>query len=104
MTTKDELETANLLSVIAKREQKEEKKAVAIRGEKTQMSLNERQQFLVEGLPNISAILAKRLLLHFGSIRDIANATEEELQEVDGIGKNIASEIIRVLNSNYLDK
>ena len=104
MTTKDELETANLLSVIAKREQKEEKKAVAIRGEKTQMSLNERQQFLVEGLPNISAILAKRLLLHFGSIKDIANATEEELQEVDGIGKNIASEIIRVLNSNYLDK
>ncbi|MCJ7570526.1 MAG: DEAD/DEAH box helicase [Candidatus Thermoplasmatota archaeon] len=104
MTTKDELETANLLSVIAKREQKEEKKAVAIRGEKTQMSLNERQQFLVEGLPNISAILARRLLLHFGSIRDIANATEEELQEVNGIGKNIASEIIRVLNSNYLDK
>jgi Fanconi anemia group M protein len=104
MTTKDEIETANLLSVIAKREQKEEKKAVAIRGEKTQMSLNERQQFLAEGLPNISAILARRLLLHFGSIRDIVNATEEELQEVDGIGKNIASEIIRVLNSNYLDK
>jgi len=104
MTTKDEMETANLLSVIAKREQKEEKKAVAIRGEKTQMSLNERQQFLIEGLPNISAVLAKRLLLHFGSIKDIANATEEELQEVNGIGKNIASDIIRVLNSNYLDK
>ena len=104
MTTKDELETAKLLSVIANREQKEEKKVVAIRGEKTQMSLYERQQFFVEGLPNISGILAKRLLIHFGSIRDIANATEEELQEVDGIGKNIASEIMRVLNSNYLEK
>lgn len=104
MITKDELETANLLNVIAKREQKDEKKDVAIRGEKTQMSLNERQQFFVEGLPNISAKLAKRLLLHFGSIRDIANANEDELQEVEGIGKNIASEIIRVLNSNYLEK
>ncbi len=68
------------------------------------MSLNERQQFLVEGLPNISATLAKRLLLHFGNIRDIMNATENELQEVNGIGKNIASDIIKVLNSNYLDK
>jgi ERCC4-related helicase len=104
ITTKDELETANLLSVLAKREQKEEKKAVAIRGEKTQMSLNERQQFLVEGLPNVSAVLAKRLLMHFGSIKDIANASEEELQEVEGIGKNIASEIIKLLNSDYLDK
>ena len=98
MTTKDELETANLLSVLAKREQKQEKKAVAIRGEKTQMSLNERQQFLIEGLPNVSAVLAKRLLMHFGSIKDIANATEEELQKVEGIGKNIASEIIKLLN------
>ncbi len=104
MTTKDEIETANLLNIIAKREQKEEKKVVAIRGEKTQMSLYERQQFLIEGLPNISAILAKRLLLHFGSVKDIANATQEELQEVEGIGKNIASEIIRVLNSNYIEK
>jgi len=51
------------------------------------MSLNERQQFLVEGLPNVSAVLAKRLLMHFGSIKDIANASEEELQEVEGIGK-----------------
>ncbi len=104
MTTKDEKETANLISILAKREQKEEKKEVAIRGEKISMSLNERQQFLVEGLPNISATLAKRLLLHFGNIRDIMNATENELQEVNGIGKNIASDIIKVLNSNYLDK
>jgi Fanconi anemia group M protein len=104
MTTKDEIETASLIKIIAKREQKEGKKTVAIRGKKTMMSLNERQQFLIEGLPNISAILAKRLLFHFGSIRDIANATEEELLEVNGIGKNIATEIIKVLNSNYLEK
>jgi Fanconi anemia group M protein len=104
MTTKDEIETASLINIIAKREQKEGKKTVAIRGKKTMMSLNERQQFLIEGLPNISAILAKRLLFHFGSIRDIANATEEELLEVNGIGKNIATEIIKVLNSNYLEK
>jgi Fanconi anemia group M protein len=104
ITTKDAGETADLLNIIAKREQKEAKKPIAIRGEKTQMSLRERQQFLIEGLPNVSAIIARRLLDHFGSIRDIANASEKELCKVNGVGKNIAFEIIRVINSNYLEE
>ena len=103
LTTKDGLETADLLNIIARREQSEEKKAVAVRGEKPQMSIKERQQFIIEGLPNVSAVIAKRLLSHFGSIRDIANATENELMEIRGIGKNIASDIIKLLNSNYLE-
>ena len=103
LATKDASETADLLKVIAQREQREDKKAVAVRGEKTQMSLRERQQFIVEGLPNVSAVIAKRLLSHFGSVKDIANATEEELLEVKGVGKNIASDIIKLLNANYLE-
>jgi Fanconi anemia group M protein len=103
LTTKNASETADLLYVIAKREQREDKKTVALRGEKTIMSLTERQQFLVEGLPNISAVLARRLLSHFGSIRDIANATEEELIQVRGVGKNIASDILKLLNTRYLE-
>ena len=82
--------------------QKQDKKDVAVRGEKTQMSLKERQQFIIEGLPNVSAVIAKRLLSHFGSVKDIANATEEELLEVKGVGKNIAADIIKLLNANYL--
>jgi len=101
LTTKDASETADLLKVIAMREQREDKKAVAVRGEKTQMSVRERQQFIIEGLPNVSAVIAKRLLSHFGSVRDIANATEEELLEVKGVGKNIANDIIRLLSANY---
>lgn len=103
LMTKDSSETADLLKVIAQREQREDKKAVIVRGEKTQMSLRERQQFIIEGLPNVSAVIAKRLLGHFGSIKDIANATEEELLEVKGVGKNIASDIIKLLNANYLE-
>ncbi|KYK23456.1 hypothetical protein AYK21_02580 [Thermoplasmatales archaeon SG8-52-2] len=102
LSTKNALETADLLNVIAKREQRDDKKVVAIRGEKTQMSLRERQQFIIEGLPNVSAVIAKRLLSHFGSIKDIANASIDELQQVKGVGKNIASDIINLLNANYL--
>jgi Fanconi anemia group M protein len=103
LTTKDSSETADLLHVIAKREQREDKKAVAVRGDKPLMSIRERQQFIIEGLPNISAVIAKRLLSHFGSIKDIANASEEELQKVKGVGKNIALDIINLLNINYLE-
>lgn len=104
ITTKDSAETADLLQVMAKREQKEDKKTVAIREEKTSMSLRERQQFVIEGLPNVSAVLAKRLLDHFGSIRDITNASEGELMEVKGVGKNISSDILELLNAQYSEE
>ena len=104
ITTKDSAETADLLQVMAKREQKDDKKAIAIREEKNSMSLRERQQFMIEGLPNVSAVLAKRLLDHFGSIRNITNASEEELMEVKGVGINISSEIIEILNAQYSEE
>ena len=103
ITTKNPLETADLLYIMAKREQRDEKRPIAVRGEKTPMSLREKQQFIVEGLPNVSAVLAKRLLDRFGSIKDIVNASDEELQEVAGIGKGIASEILEILNAKYIE-
>jgi len=102
LPTNDDQETADLLNVIAKREQRDDKKSVAVRGEKPQMSLREHQQFLIEGLPNVSSIIAKRLLSHFGSVKDIMNASEDELKQVRGVGKNIANDIIKLLNSDYL--
>jgi len=101
ITTRDENETADLLRIMAKREQRKDKKSVIIRGEKPQMSIREQQQYLVEGLPNISAVLAKRLLNHFGSIKDIANASTEELRQVKGIGSQIAEEIVNLFNAEY---
>ena len=103
ITTKNPMETADLLYIMAKREQRDEKRPIAVRGEKTPMSLREKQQFIVEGLPNVSAVLAKRLLERFGSIKDIVNASEEELREVAGIGKGIASEIAEILNAKYIE-
>jgi Fanconi anemia group M protein len=102
ITTQTAQETADFLAVMAQREQKEGDRAVAIRGEKTARTVSEQQQFLVEGLPNISAVLAQRLLQHFGSVKALANATEEELCKISGIGKNIAGDILKILNAEYL--
>lgn len=100
MTTNAQ-ETADFLYITAKREQKQDGKSVAIRGEKYSMSPSEHQQFIVEGLPQVSSVLAQRLLQHFGCIRAIANASESELCEVKGIGKNIAQEIVKSFTIEY---
>jgi Fanconi anemia group M protein len=96
-------ETANLLAVMAKREM-EEGRLVGIRGDKVSMSLKERQQFIIEGLPGVSATLAQRLLDHFGSVEAIISANEKELCEVKGIGDTIAKNIVDVIRSGYLKK
>ncbi len=101
LSTVDASETADLLFVMAKREQRQEKKSVALRGSKPSFSTSERQQFIVEGLPNVSSIMAKRLLSHFGSIRSLINATEKDLQEVKGIGNQTAKMIFTIINEEY---
>ncbi|MFH1721302.1 MAG: DEAD/DEAH box helicase [Candidatus Altiarchaeota archaeon] len=99
--SKDEEDTANIVFQIAKREQLEEERLVAVRGERTPLSLSDRQLFLVEGLPNVSAVLARRMLEQFGTVERIMKASEKELQDVEGIGKGKAEEIRKVLKHKY---
>ena len=103
LNTKNHKETADLLTVMLKREQREEKREVALRGDKRTMSIEERQRYILEGLPNVSAVLAKRLLKHFKTIRNIANAEEEDLFQVDGIGKVTAKEIVEIFTRPYTE-
>jgi len=103
ISTSDVKETANLLASMAKRE-KEEGRLVGIRGEKVAMSLQDRQQFIIEGLPGISATLAQRLLAHFGSVKAIMEADAEKLCEVRGVGDTIAKGIVEAVRSGYLRK
>jgi Fanconi anemia group M protein len=99
--TKNEVETARILTAIAKREHKEGKRIVGIRGEKGSMSLQDRQRFIVESLPNVSGTLASRLLAHFGTVRNVVNADVEELTKVKGVGKATAEKIRKVLDGQY---
>jgi Fanconi anemia group M protein len=103
LSTNNSKETANLLAFMAKREM-EEGRPVGIRGEKFSMSIQERQQFIVEGLPGVSATLAQRLLTHFGSVKSIMEADVDELCEVKGIGDTIAKGIVEAIRSGYLRK
>lgn len=99
--TRDSEETASLIYAIATREQFRKKREICLRGKKPVKSLHEWQRFIVEGLPNVSAVLAKRLLNHFRSVRRIMNASVEELQEVEGIGRKKAELINEVVEREW---
>ena len=94
-------DTAAFVFVLAKREQEGKVKEIALRGEKKAMSLNEWQRFVVESLPNVSSVLAKRLLEQFGSVEAVFEADEEELQEVEGVGELKAKRIREIIEGKY---
>jgi len=71
------------------------------RSTQTTLDVSSRQMFLVQGLPNVSATLAQRLLERFGSVKGIADADVEELMRVDGIGRVIAEGIHEVLRKKF---
>ena len=104
LNTKNSKETADYLYVVAKREQIGRDKEVRIRIGRKGLTLAEQQRFIIEGLPMVGPLLAKSLLEKFGSIKEIVNANEKELQEVANLGKKKARIIQKVLTEKYDDK
>ena len=100
--TRNSQDTAAMIKRIAIREQNGEKVNIQIRTDKKPTSLWEQQLFIIESLPNIGPVNAKSLLNHFGTVEKIINASESELQEVEGIGKKTAKNIRKVVESKYL--
>ena len=100
--TRNAQDTAAMIKRIAIREQNGEHTPVQIRTDKKPVSLLEQQLFIIESLPNIGPVNAKALLEHFGSVGNVINASEKDLQEVEGIGKKTAETIRSVIDSKYL--
>ena len=96
-------DTAAMIKRIASREQKGERPNIQLRTEKKPVNLWEQQLFIIESLPNIGPVSAKKLLEHFGTVSNVLNASEDELQEVEGIGKKTAENIRKVLDDQYLN-
>lgn len=97
VSTKDEEETASLISALMSRK-KGVKRTSSVRKDKESMSTINQKKFIIEGLPSISGTLAERLLDHFGSVRSVFKADVKELQEVKGIGPDTADRIVKILD------
>jgi Fanconi anemia group M protein len=99
--TRDERDTAAIIAAMIKRELLEERREIQIRGDKRLSTPKEQQESIVAGLPNVNVVLAKRLLEEFETVRKIFNASQKELEKVQGIGKKTAEEIVNVLKEKY---
>jgi Fanconi anemia group M protein len=99
-TTASKDQTALLLSVLWKRQDKAAAE-YGLRHKPKGMTVDQRQRFLVEGLPSVGETLARNLLEHFGTVRAIFNASEDELKSVAKIGDVKAAEIVRLATTKY---
>ncbi|MCJ2532616.1 MAG: DEAD/DEAH box helicase family protein [Candidatus Thermoplasmatota archaeon] len=91
-------ETVGTLSILRSQE---EARGGTGRTSQTTLDRPNRPIFLVQGLPNVSATLAQRLLDRFGSVDGIADATPDQLTEVEGVGRVIAEGIHTVMQKRF---
>jgi len=100
LTTKNPYDTAKTIYWIAKREQAAGK-PVAFKTGKKPADAKRLQEFIIASIPGVSTILAKRLLERFGNVEKVFTASEEELVNVERIGKKLAKKIKDVLTKKY---
>jgi Fanconi anemia group M protein len=98
--SRDEQDTAQMLMVIAKREE-------SARGEhkahphKTHRSVKEEQEYIISAFPEIGMKNARLLLSHFGSIQGMVNASLEELVAIKGIGEKTGQKVFELCRAKY---
>ncbi len=95
--TQNTSETAEFLRIIAKQNTGFRRNYSVRFGKKPHHEFKQRL-YLLEGIPKIGPHLAGGLLEHFSSIKNILEASEEELIKVKGIGKTKARKIKQLLS------
>jgi Fanconi anemia group M protein len=66
--------------------------------------IQNKAMYFIQGLPGVGPMLAKALLEQFGTLENIMLASEEELKEVEGLGKTKARKVRLFLRMNYKKK
>jgi len=98
--TRNSKDTAEYLMAIAKREQDEGKSEVQHHYNKP-MSVKEQQEYFISALPNIGMGGARPLLKHFKNVKNIINASEEDLKKVDLIGPKKSKTLKDIFDEEY---
>jgi DNA excision repair protein ERCC-4 len=91
-------DTKDLLLIIGKQDETY-MDVVPLRGGYRPKRLKTKQLYLLQGLPKVGPMMAKRLIEHFKSVSKIMNASIEELLEVKGMGKVSAEKIREILDA-----
>ncbi len=100
--TRDNKETAALLAAFAKREQ-EKDSSYQLHSQKP-MNTESAQEYIVSAFPSVGPQLAKDLLKQFKTIKNIVNASEEELRQVEGVGEKISKRIKEAVEGEWKER
>jgi Fanconi anemia group M protein len=98
--TKNEQDTAQMLFVMAKREDSEHGDR-KVHPYKSYRSMKEEQEYIISSFPEIGTRNARLLLSHFGSVQAIANADIGELLSIKGIGEKTAHRVFELCRRPY---
>lgn len=99
--TRNAEKTAELIYHIARHEQIAGKRPLRVSGARKGLTISQNQKAIVEMLPMVGPKIADALLAHFGSVGAVFDAGEEELLEVEGLGKKRARAIRNVIEKRY---
>ena len=91
--SKNEEDTAKFIITLSKKSEKE----VSLNVNKKNLTKHERMQFIIEGFPGIGPKTAKKLLEKFKTLKNLVNASQEELEKE--IGKK--AEAFKILDEEY---
>ncbi|MBR9692963.1 DEAD/DEAH box helicase [Candidatus Woesearchaeota archaeon] len=98
--TRTPQETASLLVSIARKEQERGNKEYSSHAAKP-LTFTEQQEYAVGSLPGVGPTLARKLLEHFTTVKALADASLDELEAVEKVGKKKAKALHDLFNESY---
>ncbi len=99
--TLNEAETAQIIGMIAEKEQDGRNGSFSPHGKRSRLSQDGAKEYLVSSVPGIGPAAARNLLQHFGSVEKVMIAPLEELMEVERVGARIAGRIRELAGGRY---
>ncbi|MHA1860608.1 MAG: ERCC4 domain-containing protein, partial [Candidatus Asgardarchaeia archaeon] len=101
LRTENPKETSMFLYNIIRREQEGGKRHPSVRHGKVPSTVDEIQEYILAGIPNVDRVRASLLLKEFKTLRNIFNSSVKDLMKVPHVGKKIAEEIFKIANTPY---
>ncbi len=92
--TEDPTETAIYIDLISRKKNTN----ISLNVSKKNLTKKQQLKFILESFPKIGPTTSEKLLNHFKNIKNIMNATKEELQKI--IGKK-SEEIYEIINKDF---
>ncbi len=101
ISSRSATESGEIIAGIARHEQTDEKREPSLKGAARAHTHEQFQEYIIGNLPGVGPKLAKAMLTKFKNARRIADASVEELMEIEKIGKKKAEAIHKTFNSEY---